>query len=128
MRPLALVLATAAVLTSACGSLCEDLGSRLCDCTIPGTTKASCVDAVKAEIQRNNPSKDACGHYLSTCYARTNPETGKEITFCDWLDGRCGKASCGLSDEDYATLSGYDASGNPLVPNPDDPTKALCPK
>ncbi len=128
MRPLALFLAATAVLASGCGSVCQDLGERLCECTIPGTTKASCVDSIKVEIQRNNPGKDVCGKALSTCYARTNPETGKEIPFCDWLAGRCGKASCGLSDEDYATLSGYDASGKPLTPNPDDPAQALCPK
>jgi hypothetical protein len=130
MRPLLLLgLATTALLASGCGgSICQDLGERLCECTPAGTTKASCVDSVKAEIQRNDPSKDACGKVLKTCYARTNPETGKEVSFCEWMSGRCGKASCGLSAEDYATLSGYDATGSPITPDPDDPAKALCPQ
>jgi hypothetical protein len=125
MRPIVLALATTALLASGCGNPCQDLGSRLCDCTPAGTTKASCVDSVKAEIQRNSPGKDAeaeCTERLRTCYARKNPETGEDISFCDWLDGRCGKAACGLSDEDYDTLASTPAD----AASPDGPT--ICPQ
>ncbi len=129
MRPILLALATMAFLASGCGKdACERLGDRLCDCTPLGTTRASCVDAVKAEISRVNPSKDACNEALDTCYARNDPDTGAEIGFCDWLAGRCGKSSCGISDEKYSNLSGYNQDGTPITPDPQDPARALCPK
>lgn len=124
MRALALALATTALLAAGCSNACQDLGSRLCDCTPPGITKASCVDGVKAEINRLNPGKDeqaVCDQYLQSCYARD------DLDFCDWLDGRCGKAACGMSGESYTTLSGTDANGQPLTPDPNDPARPLCP-
>jgi len=104
---LVLVLATTALIASGCGNACQDLGDRLCDCAPTGTTRASCVDGVKTEVQRLNPNKNAqniCAQKLDTCYPRTDPETGLEITMCDWLDGRCGKSACGMSAEQYPSL------------------------
>lgn len=125
MRILAFALAAATLLATGCGNACQDLGARLCDCTPVGTTHASCVDSVKAEIGRLNPNKDeqaVCDQYLRSCYARTDPATKKQIDFCSWIDGRCGKAACGLSEEDYATLA-----STPVDPNsPDGPM--ICPK
>ncbi len=119
MRALPL-LAASALLATACSNACDALGERLCECAPAGTTKTSCVDAAKAEVSRVNPNHDqqaACDAYLSTCYARAG------IEFCPWIAGRCGKAACGLSGENYAVLS------DPAkTPNPDDPSKALCPK
>ncbi len=129
MRLLALVVAAAALLASGCSNACQDLGERLCDCTTAGSTKASCVDSVKAEIQQLNPGKDAqdvCSEKLSSCFARKNPETGRDVGFCDWLDGRCGKAACGLSNELYSTLSGKNPDGSPLTPDPANPSQPLC--
>ncbi len=119
------LLAASALLASACSNACNALGERLCECAPAGTTKASCVDAAKAEVSRVNPNHDeqaACEAYLDTCYARAGVE------FCPWIAGRCGKAACGLSGENYAVLSGYDSENKPLTPNPDDPAVALCPK
>jgi hypothetical protein len=47
---------------------------------------------------------------LGTCNAPTG------IKFCDWIDGRCGKAACGMSEEDLAKLQS----------TPVDPTDAAC--
>jgi hypothetical protein len=126
MRSLALALA-AALLATGCSNACQDLGERLCSCTPAGTTKNSCVQGVKTEVDRLNPGKDVqavCSKKLETCYARTDPATGQSIDFCDWIDGRCGKAACGLSEEEYDALS--DPATSP--PNPDHPGEALCPK
>ncbi len=129
MRPLLLVLAASALIASGCSNACQDLGSRLCNCTPAGTTKSSCVDSVKADIQRLNPGKDAqavCAAKLDTCFAHQDPVTQQPMDFCDWINGRCGKAACGLSEEDYGTLSGTDANG-PITPDPNDPSQPLCP-
>lgn len=127
MRPLVftLALATTALLASGCGNACRDLGNRLCDCTPAGMTRSACVDGVRTEIQRLNPSKDeeaVCEEKLATCHAPKNPETGHDVGFCDWLSGRCGKAACGLSSEDYRTLQ-----DTPV--DPEQPAGAtICPK
>jgi hypothetical protein len=123
MRTLALTLAAAATLAlAACSNPCRDLGERLCNCTPAGTTKASCKQAVKTEVSNLNPGKDVeavCSKALDSCYARDG------IEFCDWINGRCGKASCMISEEDYSALS------DPAqYPDPSDPTgtTAICPK
>ncbi len=86
---------------------CELLGDRLCRCAPTGVTHASCVQGVKTEVDRVNPSgsaEHACKLALDTCWPpTTDPVTGAPIDppieFCDWLSGRCGKASCGISEE-----------------------------
>lgn len=131
MRSALLALATLAfaVFLSACGNgPCEKLGERLCKCAPAGVTKESCVQGVKTEVGNLHPSgsqEDACNKALETCHARSNPE-GQEIDFCNWISGRCGKSSCGISEESYADLSGKNADGTPITPDPNDPTKPLC--
>jgi hypothetical protein len=101
MRILALVALASAALAAGCSNSCIELGERLCDCRTSGTTKNSCVDNVRAEVKRLNPGgdeKSACSRYLDSCHGPG------EIEFCDWLEGRCGKAACGLSQEDLGTL------------------------
>lgn len=143
MRRALLALATlaSAVSLCACGNgPCEKLGERLCNCAPAGITKDSCVQGVKTEVGNLHPNgsqEDACNKALDTCYARSNPD-GQEIGFCDWISGRCGKSSCGISEETYTDLSGYktDANGSPVLdengkrvpitPDPNNPTQALC--
>lgn len=102
MRTLALALAAATVTgLVGCSNACQDLGDRICSCTQTGTTKASCEQSVKTEVSSLNPDRsvqDACQQALNTCYARDN------IDFCDWINSRCGKASCMISEENYADL------------------------
>lgn len=96
MRTLLLAALAASLLASGCGNACQDLGERLCKCKPAGTTKSSCVQDVKSEISNLDPSKsdqEKCEEKLDTCNA---PE---DVDFCDWLDGRCGKAACGMSEE-----------------------------
>jgi hypothetical protein len=100
MRPLAAALASLALLLAACSSPCEDLGSELCRCTRPGTTRDTCERQVKQELDRLNPGQDVedlCTARLDTCSAP------QDVSFCDWLQSRCGMASCGLSAEDRET-------------------------
>lgn len=131
MRLIALALVATALLAAGCGNSCQDLGERLCECTPLGTTHASCVDSVKTEISNLNPDKSVqavCAEKLGSCYTRTDLVTHKEIDFCSWIAGRCGKAACGLSEEDYATLSGMNTEGKPITPDlPDNPNLPLCP-
>jgi hypothetical protein len=93
----ALVLLASALLASGCTSACKELGNRLCRCRAEGVTRSSCEQSVKSEISSVNPSKNVqavCSEKLDTC---SEPDG---VDFCDWIEGRCGKASCGLSAED----------------------------
>lgn len=97
-----------ALFASACSSECQELGERLCNCTAVGTTKSACERRVQNEIERLNPDSSAnevCAQKLETCRVR------EDIEFCDWLDGRCGKAACGMSSETLESL----ANENPPV-------------
>ncbi len=101
MRTLAVAAIACAALAAGCSSPCQELGDRLCDCRASGVTKASCTDSVKAEIQRLRPGSsdnDLCSKFLDTCHSSAG------IEFCDWIEGRCGKAACGMSQEDITTL------------------------
>ena len=101
MRTFALALAAATLCAAGCSNACQDLGNQLCSCTQTGTTKASCEQSVQTEVNNLNPGKsvqDVCAEALGNCYARDN------IDFCDWINSRCGKASCMISEESYSTL------------------------
>jgi hypothetical protein len=103
MRPIVLAIAVAAlaVASSGCSDPCKELGDRLCDCAPVGVTKAACSQGVNSQIDNLHPGqdvKDVCAKKLETCHAPTG------VKFCDWIDGRCGKSACGLSEEDLAAL------------------------
>jgi len=101
-RPLAFLALAWTFALGACGPTpCQDLGNRMCDCAPLGVSKQSCILGVRTTVQDLHPSsdvQDTCKKMLETCYARQG------LDFCDWAHGRCGKASCGVSEEDYATL------------------------
>ncbi len=99
---LSLAAVACALVASGCGAECQDLGERLCDCTPVGQTRAACERSVRREIERLNPNRDAgevCDEKLRTCSAPGG------VDFCDWLDGRCGKSACGISEERWEDLS-----------------------
>jgi hypothetical protein len=99
---LSLAAVACAFVASGCGDACKDLGERLCNCTPAGQTRATCERNIQNEISRLNPDGDAlevCEAKLDTCHA---PDA---IDFCDWLDGRCGKSACGMSEESWEELS-----------------------
>jgi len=94
---LAVPLLTALSLAlAACSTPCKELGSKLCSCVGGGTTRDSCLKAMDNQLKDAAPSsanQDYCSSRLSSCGA---PEG---IQFCEWVNTRCGKASCGLSNE-----------------------------
>jgi hypothetical protein len=104
MRSIVLAVLAAlacAVLAAGCSSPCQELGNRLCDCTPTGTTKTTCERQVRNDIQRLHPGSSAnaaCSAALDTCHEPSG------VDFCDFLDGRCGKAACGMSEEDIKQL------------------------
>jgi hypothetical protein len=114
MVRLAILLASLAALAG-CSSHCQALGDRLCQCKPAGTTKETCQSAVKSEIQRANPGKSVeaeCQKALDTCSPQ---DKTVEVDFCDFLDGRCGKALCRISAEDFCDAAVCAAPDQPAV-------------
>lgn len=127
MRTLAFAALACAALAAGCSDPCQELGNRLCDCHGVGTTKASCTDSVRSEIQRLHPGEhtnNVCSDMLDSCHSATG------IEFCDWIEGRCGKAACGMSQENILTLQStpLDAA-DPLCAGDDlSNCTMICPK
>jgi hypothetical protein len=94
-RPL--LAAALLALLAACSDPCRELGNELCRCAPAGTTRDTCERQVKQELDRVNPDDDQdafCDGKLATCKAPAGAD------FCQWLDTACGKAQCGLSNDD----------------------------
>jgi hypothetical protein len=96
-RTLAIALAAAAALLAACGSPCEDLATRICDCQPAGAIRDSCVQTVKNQVGRDatKPSQaqeQFCASKLSTC-----ADPSKDSGVCDRLKTQQGKVDCGLA-------------------------------
>ncbi len=90
---LALVLPALAAL-AACGSPCQDLGDRICNCQPPGVLRDQCQSAVKNQlgsgVQTPGKADEAyCQEKLATC-----PNTP---AMCDWIKTPAGKVACGLA-------------------------------
>ncbi|BDG03610.1 hypothetical protein [Anaeromyxobacter oryzae] len=97
MRP-ALAVLVAALSLAACKGPCQELGNRLCRCVGSGTTRDTCERQVQNQISSANPGKDVediCSARLDTCIEPQGAD------FCAWVQTECGKASCGLSVEDF---------------------------
>jgi hypothetical protein len=96
------VLAAALLaLLAACSDPCRELGDRLCRCAPAGTSRDTCERQVKQELDRLDPGDDRdrlCDGKLATC------EEPSGADFCEWLDTACGKARCGLSNDDPALV------------------------
>ncbi len=98
MRPtLALLALALAALGSGCGSACQDLGDRICDCQPAGTLRDSCKTGVKTQLgQGAQPATAAdqafCQSKLATC-----PDPNVDPNACDALNTSAGKAACGLA-------------------------------
>jgi hypothetical protein len=94
-RAVALAAALAALAAAACGSPCQDLGDRICDCQPQGTSRDSCRSTVKSTLSANNPTgdqQDTCRHLLDTCVA---PAGAANI--CDFVNSEAGKQACGMA-------------------------------
>jgi hypothetical protein len=94
-RAVALAATLAALAASGCGSPCQDLGDRICDCQPQGTSRDSCRSTVRSTLSSNNPNGDqesTCRHLLDTCVA---PEGAANI--CDFINSEAGKEACGMA-------------------------------
>ncbi len=93
-----LALATSAALAG-CSNACQDLGDRLCGCVGGGTARDTCKQQIKNQLKAAGVTSadDArCTAALNTCNAPAGAQ------FCEWVNTSCGKASCGLSNQDPA--------------------------
>ena len=96
------ILATAALAALAllglahCGSPCQDLADRICNCQPAGTLQDNCKSSVKTQIGAANPSpadQAFCADRLKTC-----PDPGSSTSpQCQVLNTVKGKEDCGLA-------------------------------
>jgi len=94
------LLALLAVPLAGCGNACQDLGNRLCACTVDGTSVDTCKQQVTNLLKDTGVGGDAeafCSAKLDSCAVPS-----ADVRFCEWITTGCGKASCGLSREDPA--------------------------
>ena len=95
MRPLAvLLLVTSSLALQGCGSPCQDLGERFCQCTGAGTSRDSCKTDVKNQLKAagaGSSAEDACAAALDTCNAPAG------TLFCEWVNTVNAKVACGLA-------------------------------
>ncbi|HET9599266.1 MAG TPA: hypothetical protein VFP65_27070 [Anaeromyxobacteraceae bacterium] len=92
--PAAALAALLALALSACGSPCQDLGDRICDCQPQGTSRDSCRSTVRSTLSANSPNgaqEDTCRHLLDTCKA---PDSSN---VCDFINSEAGKEACGMA-------------------------------
>ena len=78
-----------------CGSPCQDLADRICNCQPAGTLRDSCKSSVKNQIGSANPSssdQSTCSEKLKTC-----PDPESTPSQCQVLETQAGKEACGLA-------------------------------
>ncbi len=79
-----------------CGSACEDLGNRVCQCETAGQLRTNCQSNVKARIRASAPSgneQSYCSSLLGSC-----PDPNGDVNQCSWMLNTCdGKVACGLA-------------------------------
>lgn len=94
MRPILAALALAVLALAGCGSACQDLGNRICDCQPAGVLRDNCRTSVSAQLNAISPSSDdqrLCQEKLVTCR-----DPAHDPGACDALKTEAGKAACGL--------------------------------
>ena len=113
MRTVRAVIAAAALaLAQGCGTNCQDLADRICDCLPAGALQTTCKDQVKAQLERD-PKPDGaaeayCESKLATCPG------GQAM--CDRLNTCQGKVDCGLAYADPADPTGATCLPTPCAP------------
>jgi len=95
------LLATTAIATVAllglaqCGSPCQDLAERICNCQPAGTLRDNCKSSAKQQIGSSNPTSSDqafCADRLQHC-----PDPASTPTQCQVLQTQQGKEDCGLA-------------------------------
>src|SRR5512144_2679003 len=78
-----------------CGSPCQDLADRICNCQPAGTLQDNCKSSVKTQIGATNPT----GADQAFCAARLKdcPDPSSDPGQCQVLQTQKGKAACGLA-------------------------------
>ena len=96
-RVLAALASVPLALAAGCGSACQDLGTRICECQPAGSARTACQRAIEDQIDKGNPKpgsgeQDFCEQKLRTC---PDPDDDREM--CDRLQTEEGKIACGLA-------------------------------
>jgi hypothetical protein len=98
MRPLLLVAALAsAALGAGCGSPCQDLAARICDCQPVGGARDVCNQSVKNQLGNDSTKPSAAQETACTELLKTCPDPGSDGAACDKLKTESGKVACGLA-------------------------------
>jgi hypothetical protein len=97
MRALPLALAALAVL--ACGSPCQDLATRICNCQTAGAVRDSCVSGIKAQLSNGAQKPGSADERFCTSILDSGkcPDPADDRTMCDRLLTPQGKEACGLA-------------------------------
>ena len=79
-----------------CGSACQDLGDRICNCEAEGQIRNNCKTNVSARVKASNATtsqQDYCQAKLATC-----PDPNGNIEACAYILNTCpGRVACGLA-------------------------------
>jgi hypothetical protein len=79
-----------------CGTPCQDLGDRICNCEGEGQIRNNCKTDVKARVSASNATaseQDYCSAKLATC-----PDPNGDINKCAYILNTCpGRVACGLA-------------------------------
>lgn len=78
-----------------CGSPCQDLADRICNCQPAGTLRDNCKSSVKTQISATNPTsadQSFCAERLKAC-----PDPDSTPGQCQVLQTQAGKEACGLA-------------------------------
>jgi hypothetical protein len=91
------VLLALAAGAAACGSPCQDLADRICNCQPAGTVRDSCKASVSNQIGGSgqhpvDADQKRCQELLATC-----PDPASNANQCDILQTEEGKIACGLA-------------------------------
>ena len=78
-----------------CGSPCQDLAERICNCQPAGPLRDNCKSSVKTQIGSTQPSgadQSFCAAKLKDC-----PDPDSTPSQCQVLQTQAGKEACGLA-------------------------------
>lgn len=98
IRPRALIalsVAGAVAAAAGCGSPCQDLAERICNCNFTGSPRDSCISSIKNQLGNSNPSdadQSFCQSKLATC-----PDPSDDASICQRILTAAGKRACGLA-------------------------------
>ncbi len=96
MRPLAL-LAAAALAAAGCGSPCQELGERICNCFPAGAGRDNCKRRVQNTLSTEKPGPTEADQAFCESRLETCPDPQDDPSVCDRLRTAQGKVDCGFA-------------------------------